>query len=274
MSENDQDKKLSGWDQLFQEAPRDVKALGAVTFLRRRTDTASHPVYLQCDDGKTYVVKPMRKDAEQGRMLFNDQIIARFGALVGAAVPRVSLVTVSQALIDLNPHPTSGLGHCKPGVCHGSELLRDVSERIDQFQHVTDDDNKNRFALLGVLHGWVGFSDRQFLYETVDPFRVSAVDHGHFFPNGPNWTTATLESASPPQVAADLIAACSLAPHEIQAACSVIDKVVDEDIARVLAIPPDEWGVKIDERVAVAKYLSARRDALLEAHRPKKEGEP
>src|SRR5207247_1761319 len=108
----------------------------------------------------------------------NDQIVARFGALMDAAVPRVSLVTISQTLIDLSPDKLQGLGHCKPGISHGSELIRNVTERIDQFQHVPDDDNKNRFASLGVLHGWIGFSDRQFLYEVSDPFRVSAVDHG------------------------------------------------------------------------------------------------
>src|SRR5438477_3698327 len=189
---NDQPQnKETDWDELLQ-ANSPEKSVTALTFLRRRTDTASHPVYLACDDSKTYVVKPLRKYADQGRMLFTDQIVARFGTLIGAAVPRVSLITISQTLIDLNPDPQQGLGHCHAGVSHGSELIKDVTERVDQFQHVGDDDNRNRFASLGVLHGWISFSDRQFLYEISDPFRVSAVDHGHFFPNGPNWTLATL----------------------------------------------------------------------------------
>jgi hypothetical protein len=214
MPEVQPENKAVDWDKLLKNATGREKTVAAVTFLRRRSDTASHPVYLECDDGKTYVVKPVRNDTDQGRMLFSDQIVARFGALMGAAVPRVSLVTISQTLIDLSPDKLQGLGHCQPGISHGSELLRNVTERIDQFQHVPDDDNKNRFASLGVLHGWIGFSDRQFLYEVSDPFRVSAVDHGHFFPNGPNWTLATLATAAAPQVAADLVAACSLSGEE------------------------------------------------------------
>jgi len=260
------------WAELIRRA-EGVTPVSAVTFLRRRTDTASNPVYLQCDDDKTYVVKPLRKDAEQGRMLFNDQVIARLGALVGAAVPPVALVAIPQALIDVNPHPQQGMGHCQAATSHGSELIKDVSERIDQFQHVADDDNKNRFKLLGVLHAWIGFSDRQFLYEISDPFRVSAVDHGHFFPNGPNWTLASLANAAAPAVAADLVAACSLAPNDLRAGCAALAQATDHEIARILAVPPPEWGVKIDERIGVAKYLSERREILLKAYAPEKEGD-
>lgn len=267
MPEAPPEKEPVDWDELFEDATGREKTVVAVTFLRRRTDTASHPVYVECDDGKTYIVKPPRKDTDQGRMLFNDQVIARFGALIGAPVPRVALVSISQTLIDLNPHQQQGLGHCQSGVSHGSELIKNVTERIDQFEHVADDENKNRFALLGVLHGWIGFSDRQFLFEIDEPFRVWAVDHGHFFPNGPNWTPATLATAAAPQVAPDLAAACSLANDELHAVCSIlVEKVTDDKIARVLAIPPDAWGVKIDERIGLAKYLSARRDALLKAY--------
>jgi hypothetical protein len=274
MPEAEPESKATDWDELLKKATGREKTVSAVTFVRRRADTASHPVYVVCDDSKTYVVKPLRNDAEQGRMLFTDQIVARFGGLIGVAVPRVSLVTISQALIDLNPHPQQGLGHCKAGISHGSELLKDVTERIDLFQHVADDDNRNRFSSLGVLHGWLSPSDRQFLYEVADPFRVWAVDHGHFFPNGPNWSPATLTNAGPPQVAADLIAACSFSSDELNAACSILAKITDEEIGRILAIPPEGWGVKVDERIGLAKYLSARRDAMLKAYETKKAGQP
>jgi hypothetical protein len=109
------------WVELINKSQGRGSPVAAVTFLRRRTDTASHPVYLECADGHTYVVKPIRNDAIQGRMLFNDQIIARLGSLIGAAVPTVSLVGISKELIDLNPHPQQGMGHCQPAVCHGSK---------------------------------------------------------------------------------------------------------------------------------------------------------
>jgi hypothetical protein len=270
MSDAEHPKPIN-WEEAITKGFGAEKPVGAVTFLQRKT-TASNPVYLACDDQKTYVVKPMRNDANQGRMLFNDQIIARFGELIGAAVPRVGLVTIPKELIDANPDKQQAMGHCQPGVAHGSELLLNVTERVDQFQHVGDDDNKNRFVLLGVLHGWIGFSDRQFLYELSDPFRVSAVDHGHFFPAGPDWTVASLATAPPPAVAPDLATACGLAQDDLHAACAALARVPDPEIARIVAIPPDEWGVKINERVEVAKYISARRDVLSKAYAPQKEG--
>lgn len=262
--------KSIDWNDLITKAAGLEKAVDAVTFIRRRSDTASHPVYLECADKKRYVVKALRTDATQGRMLFNDQVIARFGALIGAAVPQVCLVNISQELINLNPHPQTGMGHCKPGLSHGSLIIPDVTERVDQFQHIADDDNKNRFCLLGILHGWISFSDRQFLYETTDPFRVSAVDHGHFLPKGPNWTVPGLAAAPPPEVAADLVKACSLTDEDLHDACLNLSKINDQEIARILAIPPDDWGVTIDERVALAEYLVGRRDALIARYKMQK----
>jgi hypothetical protein len=201
------------------------------------------------------------------------EIPTAFGALIGAAVPRVSLVKIPKELIDANPDKAHAMGHCQPGIAHGSELLPNVTERIDQFQHIGDDDNKRRFGVLGVLHCWIGFSDRQFLYEVTNPFRVFAVDHGHFFPGGPNWTLASLAAASPPAVATDLATACGLAQDDLHAACAALAGVLDAQISQIVAVPPDEWGVKINERVGVAKYLSHRRDVLLKLYAPKKAGE-
>jgi hypothetical protein len=59
----------------------------------------------------------------------------------------------------------------------------------------------------------------------------------------------------------------------LNAACSILAKVSDDEIARILATPPDEWGVKIDERIGLAKYLATRRDAMLKAYEMKKAGE-
>jgi hypothetical protein len=75
-------------------------------------------------------------------------------------------------------------------------------------------------------------------------------------------------------VAADLVAACSFSDEELNGACSVLAKITDEEIGRILAIPPDEWGVKADERIGLAKYLSTRRDAMLNAYKAKKAGPP
>ena len=242
-------------------------AVISVTFLKRRA-SASQPVDLRCDDGNVYVIKALRNDTNQGRMMFNDHVVARFGALVGAPVPAVALVSVSQQLIDLNPDKGNGMGHIVPCIAHGSKLYDQVSERIDNIDHVHDDDNTSRFASLAILHAWMGFSDRQFIYDNASPFRVYSVDHGHFFPGGPNWTGAGLQNAADASVADDIVKTCKLDHDALVAARVPLVAVTPEQIASVLGTPPDEWGVDMNDRVALAGYIQKRQRQLAKAYTP------
>lgn len=240
------------------------KPVGAVTFVRRRT-SASQPVDLIGDDGHPYVVKGLLKASAHGRMLFNDHLIARLGGLLGAPVPAVELIEISQALIDLNAD-VGAMGHLKPCVAHGSRMFPNVTDRIDGMDHIDKGDNRRRFAKLAVLSGWIKSSDRQFIYDAADPFQVYSVDHGHWFPDGPNWTTAHLQSAAPAELDQQIVSNCALKPAEIADACDNLSAITVEMIAHALAIAPDEWGVTMAERVAVAEYLESRRVALVTKH--------
>jgi hypothetical protein len=219
-------------------------------------------------------VKGRRNDTDQGRMIFNDHVIARLGKLVDAPVPEVALVDVSNELNALNPDRATGMGHMAAGTAHGSRRFDEVSERIDAIDHVGAGDNKGRFAKLAVFNAWVGsYSDRQFLYDNAPPYRVYSVDHGHFFHGGPGWSINSLDQAPAAQIANDIVTACNLTNDDLSDACSSLEDVADVEIAEVLAIPPDEWGVSLDERVALASYVHKRRRELLAAHpRKQKEG--
>jgi hypothetical protein len=70
----------------------------AITLLRT-WNTASKPVLLACNDGNQYVVK----GRQAGRMIVNDQVVARLGRSIGAPVGSVLLVDVSTDLIAANP---------------------------------------------------------------------------------------------------------------------------------------------------------------------------
>jgi hypothetical protein len=86
----------------------------AQTFFRRY-NTASQAVELGCADGNRYVVKGLRRnDAQQGRMMFNDQVAARVGVLLSAPVPEVALVEVTAELIAANPDKKDQMGHMLP----------------------------------------------------------------------------------------------------------------------------------------------------------------
>src|SRR5258708_10604242 len=86
------------------EAPKDLPAQIAAEFGQRPTpikattyirkwDTNSKPVALMCEDGATYVVKALQAArADMGRVLVNEQIVARLGRLIHAPVPHFAFI--------------------------------------------------------------------------------------------------------------------------------------------------------------------------------------
>ena len=104
-------------------------------------------------------------------------------------------------------------------------------------------------------------SSRAASYAT--PHLVYSVDHGHFFPGGPNWTVPQLQGAGPPALHQDLANGCNLSRTDVLDARAGLGVIDDQQIADVIAGPPQEWGFTRDERVEMAMYLTARRDALL-----------
>lgn len=247
------------WDALVCSpmAPSAAK-IRAVTYYRR-FPTASGAVEVACSDGERYVLKGIRNDAQVGQMVFNDQVAARLGALIGAPVPEVTVVELPQDLIDLNP----GMSHLVAGLAHASGCIPDVSDRIDNIDHTNESENRSRFAALAVFFGWLSAGDRQFLYRLSTPRLVYSVDHGHFFAGGPAWTAPSLQSAPPAAVAADLVSACHLTHDELVPAIAALAAITAGQVGEVLSNPPIAWGVDNSSRSALAAYLWKRRSELI-----------
>lgn len=236
--------------------------VSARTFSRRYS-TASQAVLLDCDDGHSYVVKALRSDTNQGRMLFNDWVCAKIGDVMSSPVPIVEFVDVPASLIALNPDSAGQMGHLIAGIAHGSRLIGNVTERIDSLDPTHLDVNAERFAHLAVFSALLHGSDRQFIYETVSPFRVYSHDHGHYFPGGPNWNSASLASAPPPDFDESWLTPLGLKRIDLSAAVAGLRPLTDEKVAEIVAKPPDSWGVAKSERADLARFVSSRRDALL-----------
>jgi hypothetical protein len=201
------------------------------------------------------VIKGLRKDAQVGQMIFNDHVAGRLGALVGAPVPFIALIEIPQDLIDLNPN----MNHFHAGAAHGSRSIPNVSERINDISYSQQPENRSRFAALAVFFGWLVAGDRQFLYQNEPPNLVYSVDHGHFFPGGPAWTTGSLASAGAATLADDLVASCALTKQELIGAVAALNASTAEQIAEAIAKPPGTWGVDLSERTELACYLWKRR---------------
>ena len=92
---------------------------------------------------------------------------------------------------------------------------------------------------------------------------VYSVDHGHFFPKGPNWNVENLSEALPPEPYQEFITASTVTQEELRDTKPALDAITNLDIASVVAMPHESWNFTMSERIAVAKYLSQRKEELL-----------
>jgi hypothetical protein len=234
------------------DAHRD-NPIRAITF-RKALRTKAEPVLVKCEDGKEYFIKGQ----QAGRQIVNDQIVARIGQALGASVGEPSIIEVSRELIEVNPN----LSHISPGTAHGTVFIPDCRDEWSLIA-TSEPSNRSRLVLLALLYGWMFSNDRQFLFDKHPPRLIHSVDHGHFFPGGPDWTIEDLQKA--PKAKLDpYFADCNFTPMELTDAKVALASITDETIIRAVSTPPDTWGLTIEERLALIGYLTRRKQELLE----------
>jgi hypothetical protein len=221
----------------------------AQTFMQAYS-TASKPVLVRCDDGREYVVK----GSQAGRMLVNDHLVAKLGALLGAPVPEAEIVALTQDLIAAQAE----MSHMTAGLAHGSRFIPNCH---DGGQHATPE-NRERFARLAVLFGLAGASDHQYLHQNNPPHLVYSVDHGHFFPGGPEWTAQSLEQTGPAVADDSVVQAYQVTPEELAGAAVALEQITDDAIVEIVGSLPSTWGVDEDDRLAMVAYLIRRREEM------------
>lgn len=243
------------WDSLIGESEGTRPPPVVAESFIRPLEGFSRGVLLTCSDGNDYAVK----GAQIGRAAANEQIVGVLGMAVGAPIAPVIYVNVPHDLIAAEQR----LSHLRPGIAHGSLFIHGCSNRAD-IQHLDQADNARRFPMLAVLYGWICANDQQFIYRNEAPHLVYSVDHGHFFPGGPNWGVDNLTSASSAVPDPMLVQRCQLTASALVSAIGSLETVTSAIIARAAAAPPTDWGLSHGERVAIARYLSTRRNQLLQ----------
>lgn len=218
----------------------------------------SSPLVMGCRDGRDYVVKGLRRP-DLARALVNDHVMGILGREMHAPVPAVSLVNIPAAL----DQRSAGAQALPAGVAHGSHYMPDASKVREGIKNFDIAINRPRFAILAIMYGWAGVqSDHQFFYQDGTN-AVYSFDHGHFFPNGPNWTPSGLKSAPAAVPDPVITKKCGLRGVGLDAAKENLRLISDATIARAVGAPPDQWLISMEYRVALAMYLDARRLNLL-----------
>lgn len=229
----------------------------AHTYLRTRFSSVSKPALMACSDGQEYVVKSIANPLLH-RAMANDQVIGRTAVAMNAPVPPVSLVKVPQGLVDGQPE----LADFVSGVTHGSRYMPDASKTRQGFAHLTVPENRRRFASLAMLYGLAFVQhDHQFFYQDGTHY-VWSFDHGHCFPDGPNWSVASLRAAPDATPDETIVRNCGLSPMELAIEKPSLAGVTTDVIATAIGAVPAAWGVSPAEKVELAVYLEGRRDRL------------
>lgn len=242
------------WKAYIEEAIAQPEEPVIATTFRRGWSSAARPVLVRCIDKNEYVIKGQ----QAGRQIINDQIVARLGLALGAPVGQPQIIEISTELIEQDPI----FSYLTPGTAHGTLYIAECSDDRE-ITYTNQPENRDRFAKLSVLYGWVYAGDRQFIYKKSRPNLVYSVDHGHFFPGGPEWRENNLIQAPNAELDQNLVSTCKFTPDEVKQALLALEPVKEETIIQAVAAAPSEWGFTIKERITMVEYLIRRREQLL-----------
>jgi hypothetical protein len=252
-SENSHREKLR---QALEDAIANPEEPIIATTIRKGWQSSAKPVLVRGIDGNEYVVK----GKQAGRQIINDRVVAKLGQAMHAPVGEPYLIEISQELIEINPD----FSYLATGIAHGTKFIPDCSDDRELFLHFDKSKNLERFACLAILYGWMYASDHQFIYKKQSPRLVYSVDHGNFFVGSPEWTIERLgrkvDPAKPDHL---IVSSYRLNDEDLSSALNALREISEQIIVQTVRNIPQEWGITIDERLALVEYLIQRQCDLL-----------
>lgn len=211
----------------------------------------SNPVKVLVSGSIPYWIKLI--DNGQGiRTLINDQIVARLGHLIGAAVCEVKIVRIPEAMAGT---VISGGRTLDASLVHGSRHL-DGAEFNRLCPYKDRDDNRHRIATLEALYDWCCGGDDQWLFATEMDYTVYSHDHGHYFRH--TWTPESLMAIGQ-QEFRSRAGNDGLSAESLCQAAAQIRAIEPEQIRDVISRVPSTWDVTDQELNAVGRLVDARR---------------
>lgn len=219
--------------------------------LRRSTHGVSASFLIRADDGRDYWCKAINNPTSE-RIPINEQVVARLGRGIGVAIPEPALVRLD-ALVGWEFHPGKMI---ETGWCHGCLAITGVFE-IRNLEHRADDDNRARHAGFYALMDWLAGGDQQWLYAAPAENAYYSHDHGHFFPGGPDWTSAALSATG---VSERLLGVPSdgLDREELLRLADALEGTSLDDIEAVMSRIPVSWPVSDQDLAELAAFVDAR----------------
>jgi len=244
---------LSDWQQ-WRRSGRAHEFPQVTAVLGRAAGGGSGALVAQLSTGERAFVKSTT--SPQGpRVCLNEYVVASCGLAIGGPVCRVILVEIPDELAG----NFDGVS-VTAGVASASIEVPGVHERRD-LAFRGNDDNRRRHAGVVALYLWCFGNDPQWLYDPTQDHTTHSHDHGHYFPDGPNWSIGALVAAVAglpgiPFSTDDLDGA------ELRRLAEALRTVDDRLLRALLDRVPIGWPVDDQELAYLGWFLDARRASV------------
>lgn len=211
---------------------------------------------IDMQDERWYVKAP--NNPQGGRVVATEFIVSAAGRLIGAPVCEVQPMLIPAEFAGMR-FP-SGL-ELVPGVGSASREIANVAEEA-YLGHGSEDDNRKRHAGVLALYDWCWGGDGQWLYCASDENRLYSHDHGWYLPpGGADWNEAALlAEVDAPHPLSALPADLDLA--ELDRLADMLEAIGREELRRILAEVPPQWGIPRSELEATGYFLERRAPAV------------
>ncbi len=257
--------ELSDWRGELAGRRGDEALITATAPLRKAQPPAgTKPVLVLADDGQRYWLKAIN-NPQRPNIPAVEQIVGRCGALIGAPVASVALVTIPEELAGYPLYPGVAL---EAGIAHGS--LDVVSaQSIWSLDHVERDDNRSRYSGLIALYDWCWGGDPQWLYQTgtkpnqteTFDYEYYSHDHGEYLLSREEWSLDTIL----PKVDEPHLLPRYPAPSMLLDSSGLAERitaVTHGQLVEVLSAIPSSWPVSDAQLELIGFFLERRRDAV------------
>lgn len=209
-----------------------------------------------------YNAQPPGADQVLTCSLYNDQVTARIGVLMGAPVAEPVLVQLTEKFVERNP----GIA-LPPGIYHGTITVPElgpVRKNGSAWALTNPTANLPRFAQLAILYGLLHCTfDHQFWFDQYGKGLVWSLDHGYVIGSGEIrngvreacWNADELcarnECRLDPVIAEHIFFPDSM----LRQAARSLDLLSPDGIAECVSCVPAPWGVSKEEKISLAAYV-------------------
>jgi hypothetical protein len=247
------------WEALISASPIHG-VLVARTLLGERESSSTRPIRVIASDGAEYLIKfPQTGRPFVARTLVTEQIVSAAARLIDAPVAEVAQVDFSELAFEEHER----FGDAAATVAHASKIIPDVVDA--SYEYAGEPENRPRFGAIGVLYTWVEANDYQYLYLKARPRLVFSFDHGECLPEGRNWTADALHRSNVGNVDPLVREFGQVSQIHMLAATARLAAITSVQLADIVALAPNAWGVSMEERIALAEYLDRRRQQTIDA---------